>query len=75
MLEHEVYDKDKGPGGDIYAKGSMMLHSLRELIGDDAFFAAIRRMVYGTDTPRPGKSGPRYAGTGDFIELVNDVTG
>lgn len=75
MLEHEVYDKEDGPGGDIYAKGSVVLHTLRELIGDEAFFAATRRLVYGTDTPRPGNFAPRYASTGDFIDIVNDVTG
>ena len=75
MLEEAVYDKEHGPGNDIYAKGSVMLHSLRELIGDEAFFAATRRLVYGTDQPRPGNFAPRYASTGDFIDIVNDVTG
>ena len=75
MLEEAVYDKEHGPGNDIYAKGSVMLHSLRELIGDEAFFGATRRLVYGTDQPRPGNFAPRYASTGDFIDIVNDVTG
>ena len=75
MLEHEVYEDELGPGGDIYAKGSVVLHSLRELIGDEAFFEATRRLVYGTDSPRPGNFEPRYAGTEQFIEIVNDVTG
>ena len=75
MLEDDVYDKEDGPGGDIYAKASVMLHSLRELIGDEAFFSATRRLVYGTDTPEPGNFAPRYASTGDFIDIVNEVTG
>ncbi|MGQ4659508.1 M1 family aminopeptidase [Lysobacter sp. F6437] len=75
MLEDDVYDKEDGPGGDIYAKASVMLHSLRELIGDKAFFSATRRVVYGTDTPEPGNFAPRYASTGDFIDIVNEVTG
>ena len=75
MLEEAVYDKEHGPGNDIYAKGSVMLHSLRELIGDEAFFAATRRLVYGTDQPRPGNFAPRYTSTGDIIDIVNDVTG
>ncbi|MGQ4583421.1 M1 family aminopeptidase [Lysobacter sp. F60174L2] len=75
MLEDDVYDKEDGPGGDIYAKASVMLHSLRELIGDEAFFSATRRVVYGTDSPEPGNFAPRYASTGDFIDIVNEVTG
>lgn len=32
--------------GDIYSKGALVLHSLRFLIGDDAFFRALHRMAY-----------------------------
>jgi aminopeptidase N len=32
--------------GDIYGKGSVILHTLRYLIGDDAFFRTLRRMAY-----------------------------
>lgn len=32
--------------GDIYGKGAVVLHTLRYLIGDDAFFRALRRMAY-----------------------------
>lgn len=35
--------------GDIYGKGAVVLHTLRYLIGDDAFFRALKRMAY----PRP----------------------
>jgi aminopeptidase N len=33
-------------GHDIYYKGAWVLHTLRWLIGDDAFFRALRHMVY-----------------------------
>ncbi len=33
-------------GHDIYYKGAWVLHTLRWLIGDDAFFRAVRRMAY-----------------------------
>lgn len=33
-------------GGDIYDKGALVLHALRYLIGDDAFFRSLRRMAY-----------------------------
>ncbi len=75
MLGEEVYSGPHGPGGDIYVKGSMMLHSLRQLVGDPAFYNATRRLVYGTATPRPGKFAPRYGSSKEFIALVNAETG
>ncbi len=73
--EEQVYSPKDGPGLDIYYKGSYMLHMLRGLIGDEAFFRSIRELVYGTDTPRPGNFKPRYASTRDYIDIVNHVTG
>ncbi len=74
--EEAVYRSDRGgPGGDIYAKGSYILHALRSLIGDDAFFDSVRRLVYGTADPRPGNFTPRYGSTREFVQIVNDVTG
>ena len=72
---HEVYDEETGPAGDIYAKGAMILHSLRQLIGDEAFFKAVKRLLYGTETPTPENIAPRFANTQEFIEIVNDVSG
>ncbi len=72
----DVYEDERGgPGNDIYVKGSLILHTLRNLIGDDAFFRATRRMVYGTDTPRPGNFQPRYSSTREFIGIANEVSG
>jgi aminopeptidase N len=73
--EHEVYDADTGPANDIYYKASLMLHTLRQLIGDRAFFDATRRLVYGRPDPAPGNFRPRYATTQDFIDIVRQVTG
>lgn len=75
QTEKTVYDRENGPGLDIYYKGSLMLHMLRGLIGDEAFFASIRQAVYGTDTPQPGKFKPRYVSTRDYIDIVRKVTG
>ena len=75
MEEGDVYDAERGPGNDIYYKGALMLHTLRALIGDDAFFRATREIVYGTDTPKPGAFKPRYATTSDFVAIVNRITG
>ncbi len=75
MTEHDVSKKERGPGNDVYYKGALMLHTLRGLIGDDAFFRATRELVYGTDAPKPGNFKPRYASTNDFIAIVNRITG
>jgi aminopeptidase N len=73
--EDQVYDGDIGPGNDIYSKGSLIAHSLRLLIGDEAFFNAVRRLVYGRADPAPGNFRPRYASTPEFLALVNEETG
>ena len=74
--EEEVYDiKKGGPGGDIYTKGALVLHTLRGLIGDEAFFRAVRLLVYGTEQPLPGQFQPRYGSSTEFMAIVNKVTG
>ena len=74
MTEEQVAGP-QGAGNDIYYKGSLMLHTLRNLVGDDAFFAATRQLVYGRTDPEPGNFTPRYASTRDFIDAVNARTG
>ncbi len=73
--EDEVYQSDRGPGLDIYNKGSLIAHSLRMLIGDEAFFTSVTRLVYGTATPRPGEFQPRNATTDEFLAIINEETG
>jgi aminopeptidase N len=75
MVEDAVYNNETGPGLDIYYKGALLLHTLRNLIGDQAFFTATRELVYGTTDPRPGNFKPRYATTQDFIDAVRKATG
>jgi aminopeptidase N len=75
LREDEVYNADRGPGNDIYYKAANVLHTLRALIGDEAFFRITRIAVYGRDDPKPGNFKPLYLGTKDFIKIVNDVTG
>lgn len=75
-LEEDVYDiKRGGPGQDIYNKGSLVMHTLRGLIGDEAFFRAVREEVYGTAEPRPGSIAPRYGTTPEFMAIVKRVSG
>jgi len=75
MTEEQVYEGEVGPGNDIYYKGSLVLHTLRLLIGDEAFYEAIRRLVYGRPDPQPGNFEPRFATTQDFVVIVEQVTG
>ncbi len=74
--EEEVYELDKGGAGqDIYYKGSWMLHTLRALIGDKAFFDVTRLAVYGRADPKPGNFKPRFGSTKEYEALVRKVTG
>ncbi|MBS0284678.1 MAG: M1 family metallopeptidase [Proteobacteria bacterium] len=74
--EEEVYEPAKGgPATDIYYKASWMLHTLRWLIGDNAFFDATRRLVYGRPDPKPGNFAPRYGSTADFERDVKLASG
>jgi aminopeptidase N len=72
----DIYEEARGgPGNDIYTKGALILHTLRNLIGDDAFFTATRRMVYGTATPTPGNFQPRWSSTKEFVQFSNEASG
>ena len=71
----QVYLPEHGPSGDIYSKAAWMLHTLRNLIGDKAFFTATRRIVYGRPDPRPGNFKPRFASTDEFVRIVNEEAG
>jgi aminopeptidase N len=73
--EKEVYADPTGPRGDIYTKGSWVAHTLRQLIGDDAFFKSIRILVYGRPDPLPGNFTPQFGTTQGFLKIVNQVTG
>ncbi|UAL08996.1 M1 family metallopeptidase [Caulobacter segnis] len=75
LKEDDVYNGDRGPGNDIYYKAANVLHTLRTLIGDEAFFKITRIAVYGTPDPKPGNFKPLYLGTKDYIKIVNQVTG
>ena len=76
MREEDVYELERGgPGIDVYVKGSLAMHTLRLLVGDDAFFNSVRELVYGTPDPRPGALRPRYGTTREFIALVERHSG
>jgi aminopeptidase N len=76
MTEEEVYETaNGGPGQDIYVKGAWMLHTLRNTIGDAAFWEVTRRLVYGRPDPNPGNFAPRFSSTSEYVGIVNQVTG
>lgn len=58
--------------GDIYGKGAVILHTLRYLIGDEAFFRSLRRMAYPTkemETFTDGRQ-TRLVNTDDFLTIA-----
>ncbi len=63
--------------GDIYNKGACILHTLRYLIGDDAFFQALRLMAYPDPALEAVTDGDqcRLASSDDFQHIVESVTG
>lgn len=60
--------------GDIYGKGSVILHTLRYLIGDEAFFRALRRQAYPTKEMEKITTGKqtRFATTDDFKQIAEE---
>jgi aminopeptidase N len=63
--------------GDIYGKGALILHTLRYLIGDDAFFKSLRRMAYPDPKMENVKDGRqfRFATTDDFRHIAEQISG
>jgi aminopeptidase N len=60
--------------GDIYGKGALVLHALRYLIGDDAFFRSLRRMAYPTKEMEKYTDGrqERLVNTDDFLYIAEE---
>ncbi|MEQ7874823.1 M1 family metallopeptidase [Sphingomonas sp. ASV193] len=75
QTEESVYQGTTGPGGDIYVKGSWVLHTLRNLIGDEPFWRSVRREVYGRPDPRPGNFQPRFGSTREFETIASQEAG
>ncbi len=62
---------------DIYYKGAVVLHTLRYLIGDEAFFTLLRRFAYPTPEMERVTDGSqtRFVDTEDFTRLAEEVSG
>ncbi len=73
MSEPDYLNSD----GDIYGKGAYFLHTLRYLIGDKTFFAALRHMAYPTkemESYTDGRQG-RLVNTDDFLTIAEKDSG
>jgi aminopeptidase N len=68
---------DEAFTGDIYGKGAWTLHTLRWLIGDEPFWRATRRLLYGTPSPwkLPYPIQPVFRSTDDFVKIVSEEAG
>jgi len=66
-----------GRGGDVYYKGAVFLHTLRNYIGDDHFFESLRRFAYPDQELEQVTDGRhmRFATTDDYLTLLNRITG
>lgn len=64
-------------GGDIYVKGSWILHTLRYVMGDAAFFTFLRRMAYPDPALEAVTDGgqTRFASTEDVRHLAESISG
>jgi len=65
------------PAGDIYTKGSWVMHTLRWVLGDETFFKVLRRFAY----PDPAKeklsdgSACRFATTDELLAIAEKESG
>lgn len=62
---------------DAYAKGALTLHSLRYVMGDEAFFTLLKRWAYPTEEALRATDGSqtRIVSTDDFQAVAEEVSG
>jgi aminopeptidase N len=75
----EMYfgDRAGSPGGDIYAKGAWVLHTLRWVMGDEPFFRFLRRMAYPDPALEAATDGRacRFATTDELVRIAEETSG
>jgi aminopeptidase N len=77
VAPRETLTASEAYNSDIYFKGALVLHALRYLLGDDAFFHVLARWNY-PDPPGNDERGScrcRSVTTEDFVALASDVAG
>jgi len=78
MTSKQIYfSADGGYDNDIYDKGAFVLHTLRWVMGDEAFFVALRRMAYPDPELERVTDGSqvRFADTEDFRRIAEQAHG
>ncbi|MGI9206146.1 MAG: M1 family metallopeptidase [Woeseiaceae bacterium] len=67
--------EETGSAVNIYTKGSWVMHSLRYLLGDDRFWAAVRMLVYDNSEPakQVGPISARHRTTDDFLRISSEI--
>lgn len=77
VAPREILTADQIYRAPIYNKGSWILHALRGLIGDEAFFKALRRMAYPDPAMEQVTDGSqcRFVTTDDFLLICEEVSG
>lgn len=72
----QIYQLPNGQSNlDIYYKGAAVLHALRFVMGEDAFFRALRRFVY-PDPARARSAHPqRFVTTDEFVQIASAEAG
>ena len=76
----EMYTTKKwknSPGGDIYNKGSWVMHSLRYVLGDETFFKVLRRFAYPDPALEKLSDGRacRFATTDELLAIAEKESG
>lgn len=77
VAPREIKTSDEIYRAPIYNKGSYILHALRGVIGDQAFFKALRQMAYPNPAMEKITDGRqcRFVTTDDFLLLCETVSG
>lgn len=77
VAPREVRSSEQIYQAPIYTKGAWVLHTLRYLIGDEAFFEALRKMVYPSEDLERATDGRqcRFVTTEDFQLICESISG
>jgi aminopeptidase N len=74
VLQEEPMGFHEAAHGDTYFKGAWVLHTLRWLIGDEAFWQVMQQFLYG-DQLGQKRFESQYRSTQDFLNTLKSVTG
>jgi len=77
VIPNETVSMDYFDSNDAYYKGSWTLHTLRGLIGEEAFWRSVRRLIY--DTADPWSLSypiqPTRRSNNDFVRIASEEYG